>query len=186
MMLYFITGNVNKFKEIVEVFREEGVKLQVKRLTVNKIEIQSKDISSIAKYAAIDLSKKIKKPFFIEDAGLFIEQLKGFPGPYSHYVYDTIGVQGILKLLENVENRKAIFVSAIALVVYDEIYMFEGKTKGSISDEPRGSKGFGFDPIFIPKGSERTFAEMDLKEKNKFSHRAKAARKMIKFILKHI
>ena len=111
----------------------------------------------------------------VEDAGLFIEALKGFPGPYSSYVYKTLGVQGILKLMEGVKRREAYFLSAIAYAEPGlEPKVFLGKVEGFIVPEARGSKGFGFDPIFQPKGSEKTFAEMGVEEKNRFSHRAKA------------
>jgi XTP/dITP diphosphohydrolase len=118
----------------------------------------------------------------VEDAGLFIEALKGFPGPYAAYAYQTIGNNGLLKLLENVENRKAVFRSAIAYCdsEAEAPVVFEGEAEGEITVDERigsGKSGFGFDPIFRPSGSEKAFAEMTLEEKNGFSHRAKAVLK---------
>jgi XTP/dITP diphosphohydrolase len=110
-----------------------------------------------------------------------VNALKGFPGPYAAYVYKTISNPGMLKLMENVKDRAATFRSVIAY--YDgrgEPVCFEGEATGRISyDEIWGNlkTGFGFDPIFQPMGSEKTFAEMTIEEKNGFSHRANAVRK---------
>jgi XTP/dITP diphosphohydrolase len=117
----------------------------------------------------------------VEDAGLFVDALKGFPGPYAAYVYKTISNPGLLKLMENVKDRKATFRSVMAY--YDgqsEPVCFEGEASGRIAyDEIWGNlkTGFGFDPIFQPEGSKKTFAEMTIEEKNGFSHRANAIRK---------
>ncbi|RLE72114.1 MAG: non-canonical purine NTP pyrophosphatase, RdgB/HAM1 family, partial [Thermoprotei archaeon] len=126
-------------------------------------------------------------PFFVEDAGLFVEALNGFPGPYSSYIYKTIGCEGILKLLEGVDNRKAYFLSVVALRApgLGDV-VFKGKVNGIIANEMRGEKGFGFDPIFIPDGCEKTFAEMNIEEKSRYSHRGKALRKMGKWIVKNL
>jgi XTP/dITP diphosphohydrolase len=119
-----------------------------------------------------------------EDAGFFVEALNGFPGPYSEYTYRKIGVDGILKLLQATDQRNASFTSAVAY--YDKwkrSACFEGIVEGRISLLPKGVLGFGFDPIFIPSnGGDRTFAEMETSEKNKFSHRAQAFSKFFKWI----
>jgi XTP/dITP diphosphohydrolase len=119
----------------------------------------------------------------VEDAGLFLDALEGFPGPYAAYVYKTIHNSGILKLMENLNERHAKFQSVIAY--YDnqaicEPECFDGESKGQITITERkeqGKSGFGFDPIFQPEGSSKTFAEMTIAEKNSYSHRAKAIRK---------
>jgi len=117
----------------------------------------------------------------VEDAGLFIEALNGFPGAYSSFAYKTLGCKGILKLLEDIPPpRWAYFKSCVGY--YDghgRITVVEGVCRGKISLDERGSRGFGFDPIFIPEGSNnRTFAEMEVLEKNEYSHRAKALREL--------
>jgi len=132
------------------------------------------------------LANKLKEIFFVEDAGLFIRALNGFPGPYSSFVYKTIGIRGILKLLNDVSDRTAFFKSVIGLWCNDHIEIFEGVVEGHITKEPRGAGGFGFDPIFIPKGCKKTFAEMSVDEKNLFSHRAKASEQMIGFLKRTI
>ena len=151
---------------------------------MKKLEIQSSSLEEIIKYAADYLFKMNFCNFFIEDAGLFIDHLNGFPGPYSSYVYKTIGVDGILKLMDGISNRSAYFLSVVGLCFKDVIKIFVGEVKGKISLEARGEKGFGFDPIFIPEGYEETFAQMDLEKKNSMSHRAKALRKMAEYLKK--
>ena len=149
-------------------------------IRVKAIEIQDDSLENIAKASAIDAAEKCRLPIIVEDAGLFINALNGFPGPYSSYVNRTIGVEGILKLMKNIEDRSAYFLSAVTF--YDpasgELKIFRGKVDGKIAEEARGESGFGFDPIFIPiEGDGRTFAEMGAEGKNKFSHRARALRK---------
>ncbi|MEM4788661.1 MAG: XTP/dITP diphosphatase [Ignisphaera sp.] len=172
--LYFATNNKHKLEEAQKVLNKYNVYLEL--IDVKKIEIQSDILDDIAKYAALEVYKLVRKPIVVEDSGMFIDVLKGFPGPYSNYVYKTIGLKGILKLLENECNRKARFEAVVALALNDkEVQIFKGVVEGFIAYEIRGAKGFGFDPIFVPiEGDGRTFAEMDAEEKNKFSHRGKA------------
>jgi XTP/dITP diphosphohydrolase len=150
-------------------------------------EIQSDNISEIAENCASKAFNQCHIPLIVEDAGLFIDALEGFPGPYSAYVYKTIQNKGILKLMENIQNRKATFCSAI--VFYSQEtgpQLFEGKTEGEITFIERSNNdnsGFGFDPIFQPEQSNKTFAEMSLEEKNYVSHRAKAVNKFAKWYI---
>jgi len=175
----FITGNFHKFNEVRSILSSMGI--AVSMLRMKGIEIQSNCINEIAEHCAVEAFNQCHIPLIVEDAGLFIDALEGFPGPYSAYVYKTIQNRGILKLMEKMHNRKATFCSAI--VYYSQEtgpVLFEGKTDGEITLTERKSdnnSGFGFDPIFQPLNSEKTFAEMTLKEKNEFSHRAKAINK---------
>jgi len=115
----------------------------------------------------------------VEDTGLFIDALNGFPGALAAYVHKSIGLQGILKLLEGVENRKAHFDAAVAYgAPPGRIWVFTGRVYGRISLKEAGSGGFGFDPLFVPEGFDKTFAEMSLEEKSKISHRALAFRRL--------
>jgi XTP/dITP diphosphohydrolase len=157
-------------------------KIALGMLRVKTAEIQSDSLNEIAQRSAMDAFRRCRLPVIVEDAGLFIEALKGFPGPYAAYVYKKIGNAGLLKLMENVENRKAKFQSTIAY--YDghleASTSFEGEAAGEITKEERkrnGKSGFGFDPIFQPCGSAKAFAEMTVEEKNGYSHRARAVRK---------
>ena len=97
--------------------------------------------------------------------------MNGFPGPYSSYVFKTLGNKGIIKLMEGVENRKAYFMAVIAFFDGEKVWTFKGRVDGEIADEIRGDKGFGYDPIFLY--GDKTFAEMG-DEKNEVSHRRRA------------
>jgi XTP/dITP diphosphohydrolase len=174
---YFVTSNIHKFQEARYILSE--YKLATAKLRVEAIEIQDDSLENIAKYSAQDAVKNCGLPVFVEDAGLFVETLDGFPGPYSKYVYNTIGLNGVIKLMKNVKNRNAYFMSVVAFSGPDEQpTCFVGKVKGKLTLEERGVSGFGYDPIFIPSaGDGRTFAEMTAIEKNGFSHRGEALRK---------
>ncbi|MEB3860361.1 MAG: XTP/dITP diphosphatase [Desulfurococcales archaeon] len=174
----FITRNKGKFREAYMVARPFGVILVQE--PAEKVEIQSTRLEEISLWAAREAYKALGKPLVVEDSGLFVEALNGFPGPYSSYAYETIGLRGLLKLLEGEENRRACFRAAVALATGCHEEVFVGEVCGFISREPRGSSGFGFDPIFVPEGSDSTFAEMGVEEKNRYSHRARAFALMAK------
>ncbi|MEM3702794.1 MAG: XTP/dITP diphosphatase [Candidatus Bathyarchaeia archaeon] len=181
-VVFFATSNINKFNEARRVLSR--YKIAVGMLKVKTLEIQSESLEEIAKTSAIHAFRQCSLPIIIEDAGLFVEALNGFPGPYSSYVYKTIGNEGLLKLIEKTENRKAKFQSVVAFFSegLESPICFKGEILGEITDRVRqGCYGFGFDPIFKPAGSDKTFAEMSVIEKNKFSHRAKALRKFAKW-----
>ena len=181
----FVTGNIHKLKEVEGILRPYGIK--VKMIKVKKIEIQADELRAIAEHAAINATKDAGVPVVVEDAGLFIEALRGFPGPYSSYVFKTIGNEGIIKLMKGITDRHARFISVVAFAEPEGyVRTFVGVAEGLISVEPRGSMGFGFDPIFIPyEGDGRTFAEMSLDEKNRISHRGKAFRSLAKWLTGH-
>ena len=172
----FATTNKGKLREISIILGEYNV--EVEAVEAEKIEIQDDDISRIAEYAALNLAERLGYPVAVEDSGLHISALNGFPGPYSSYVYRRIGLKGVLKLLEGVEDRRGFFESVVAYAEPDGmVRSFKGMVWGRISLEARGTGGFGFDPIFIPEdGDGRTFAEMTLEEKNRLSHRGRALR----------
>ena len=174
---YFVTSNIHKFLEARNVLSE--YKLATAKLRVEAVEIQDDSLENIAKYSANDAVKNCGLPIFVEDAGLFVEALGGFPGPYSKYVFSTVGVKGVLKLMEGVENRDAYFLSVVAFgSPTEQPTCFVGKVKGKLSLDMQGTSGFGYDPIFVPsEGDGRTFAEMTTGEKNGISHRAEALRK---------
>jgi XTP/dITP diphosphohydrolase len=174
---YFVTSNLHKFQEARRILSE--YKIATAKLKVDAIEIQDDSTENIAKYSAQDAVKNCGLPIFVEDAGLFIEALKGFPGPYSKYAYNTVGLKGILKLMKNVTHRNAYFMSVVAFATPEEQpTCFIGKVEGTISLQEQGTKGFGYDHIFVPlDGYGRTFAEMTTEEKNSYSHRGEALRK---------
>lgn len=179
--LLFATNNLNKVREAEVILSRFGISL--KAVDVNKVEIQSNSLKDIAIYAAKSVYRTIRRPVIVEDSGLFIDALNGFPGPYSSYVYRTIGLRGILKLLDGVIDRRAKFISIVALALgEDSVYVFEGAVEGYISTEIRGHYGFGFDPVFIPFGCSRTFGEMSIDEKSMYSHRGRAFKELAMWI----
>jgi len=152
---------------------------------LEKHEIQAEDLSKIASFAAEQaVDETGMKDVVAEDAGFFVDALNGFPGPYSSYVYRKLGVDGILRLLREGDRRDASFSCVVAYCSRSHgAVWFEGAVKGKVSSTPRGQHGFGFDPIFIPnQGEGRTFAEMGIDEKNRFSHRAMAFSKFFNWI----
>ncbi len=185
--MFLATGNIHKFHESRSIITK--LDIGVGMLRMKDTEIQSDSLNEIAQTSAQEVFKRSNLPVIVEDAGLFISALNGFPGPYAAYVYKTIGNKGLLKLMQDTENRMAIFKSAIAYCGSETAkpVVFEGESKGEITVAERmgnGKVGFGFDPIFQPSGNVKTFAEMTLKEKNYLSHRAMAVRKFAEWYKK--
>lgn len=133
------------------------------------------------------LVKKYNLPCFSDDSGLVVEALNGEPGIYSaRYAGaakdDDLNMDKLLKNLDGIENRKAYFTTVICFHDGTEIHYFEGQIHGTIGHQKRGNQGFGYDPIFIPNGSQKTFAELSDQEKNANSHRSKAVAKFVEFL----
>ncbi len=184
-IICFATGNAHKVEEVNNILRDYP--LEVRPLDVKGVEIQADRVEEIAESSALRAAKASKHPIIVEDTGLFITALNGFPGPYASYAHKTLGMEGILKLLKDVENREAIFKSAVAFSDAQTTLSFTGESIGVITAEARGSGGFGFDPIFEPcDGAGKTFGETDLEEKAAISHRARAVRKFADWYVKHL
>jgi XTP/dITP diphosphohydrolase len=162
--LFFVSSNSHKYQEANIILDSLGINLGFLKFNLKEIQSNSLDVIAIAK--ARDAFSKFKKPVIIEDDGLFIDSIDGFPGPYSSYVFKTIGNKGILNLLKN--NRKAKFVSIITYCDKTILQSFKGKLDGRIS-------------IFIPNNSKKTFAELN--NKNELSHRYKALKKFSNWYL---
>ncbi len=185
---FFVTGNIHKFHEARNILSKYHI--AVAMLNLDTVEIQADNIKTIAKASASDAARKSGLPVLVEDAGLFIKALKGFPGSYSNYVYRTIGTKGILTLMETIRQRDAYFHSVISFCSphkRKEPLCFEGRVNGRITYKERGKQGFGFDPIFEPQaGSGETFAQMTTDQKNNYSHRARALQKFAKWYRLHV
>jgi len=183
--IYFVTSNKGKLVEAQKKFLE--IDIDVVQKNIGYHEIQADSLEEVAFFGVEHVLKNFKSPFILEDAGLFIDAFKGFPGVYSAYVFHTIGCEGILKLMKDtkVEDRTAVFRSVFAYGKTGcKSQLFFGECKGVISTIKRGSNGFGYDPIFIPQNSDKTFAEMNISEKNSYSHRGKSLEKLIDFFKK--
>ena len=174
--LFFVSSNNHKYQEAEKILNTFGICLGFSKYALE--EIQSNSLKDIALKKARDAFSKYKKPVMIEDDGLFINSLGGFPGPYSSFVFKTIGNDGILKLLKNSRNAK--FVSIITYCDKNNLQSFVGNLDGTISKSQKG-KGWGYDPIFIPKKMKKTFAEIE--NKNELSHRYKALKKFSSWYL---
>ncbi len=174
-MIYFITSNENKFKEAKEIFAEHGLEIEQKRVPYP--EIQADTLEEVVEEG---LKSIVEENVFIEDAGLFVDALGGFPGVYSRYVEDVLGNEAVLKLLKDVKERGAVFKSVVGYKG-NGIEIFTGEVVGTISDSEKGTAGFGYDPIFAPKGFNNTFAE-DFNLKMRLSHRKQA----MELLAKHL
>jgi XTP/dITP diphosphohydrolase len=180
--IFFITSNKGKVHEATEKLRSLGFSVVQKDLGYP--EVQADSLEEVAAWGATHVQGRFNHSFMLEDAGLFIDALQGFPGVYSKYVFFTIGLEGILRLLGGVENRKAVFRSVYAYSEPGKKPMIViGECKGVISTKKLGNHGFGYDPIFVPDGTEKTFGEMTIVEKNQFSHRAKALEKLVTVLM---
>ncbi|HIA97312.1 MAG TPA: RdgB/HAM1 family non-canonical purine NTP pyrophosphatase [Candidatus Nitrosopelagicus sp.] len=167
----FVSSNEEKYNEAKKILAEFGIKLEF--FQTELVEIQDDSLAKIAVQKALNAYDKCKKPVVIEDDGLFIESLSGFPGPYSSYIFNTIGNNGILKLIG--DNRDAQFVAVIAFCdSSNEPTLFVSTVTGTISKNIQDG-GWGYDPIFIPKTQNKTYAE--LANKNKLSHRYESLKK---------
>ncbi len=174
--LYFASSNLHKFKEAKIILNNFGINVGFFKCQLE--EIQSESLIEIAKNKAKQAFLKCKKPVIVEDDGLFINSLNGFPGPYSSYVFKTIGNKGILKLLD--QQRKAKFVSIISFCDKNNITFFKSSVNGSISKKISGV-GWGYDPIFIPTNQKKTFAHLE--NKNLLSHRFQSLKKFSNWYL---
>ncbi|MFB5614218.1 MAG: RdgB/HAM1 family non-canonical purine NTP pyrophosphatase [Candidatus Nitrosomaritimum yanchengensis] len=175
-VLFFSSSNQQKIKETKKILYEIGNNLGF--FKCNLEEIQSDSLKEIAKHKATQAFDKLRKPVIVEDDGLFIESLNGFPGPYSSYVFKTIGNKGVMNLVK--QKRKAKFVSIISYQDKNSKISFESKINGIISKKISGN-GWGYDPIFIPSKFKKTFAELE--NKNEISHRFKALKKFANWYL---
>ncbi|HVX01558.1 MAG TPA: RdgB/HAM1 family non-canonical purine NTP pyrophosphatase [Nitrososphaera sp.] len=170
IIITFASTNHNKFREVESILAERGIQAGFARLEL--MEIQSDSLEGVAQVKVRSAYSRVKKPVIVEDDGLFIDALDGFPGPYSSYAFKTIGNAGILKLLKD-EDRSASFRSLIAFFDGRTLKLFEGKVRGSISGKI-ALGGWGYDPIFAPEGAAgMTFAEL-ADGKNAYSHRRQA------------
>jgi len=181
----FVTTNAHKVKEITDLAESESSKITIEQLDYDYPELQLDDIETVARESAnyVRAQTGIKEPFFLEDSGMIIPALNGFPGPFSAFVFKTIGNEGILSLMadKSGEERNATFKTVVAYCKSPKSapMLFVGTVEGRIAEEIRGSGGFGYDPIFEVKG--KTFGEMSAGDKNNVSHRSRAFKKFLDF-----
>jgi non-canonical purine NTP pyrophosphatase (RdgB/HAM1 family) len=156
--MIFVTGNQNKLKEFEAIL---GIKLNHSDLDLD--EIQSVDVEEVAIHKAKQAYELLKGPVIVEDTGLYFEELNGLPGALVKFFVKKLTLNQICSLVK--ENRKAVAITCIAYFDGKKVQIFKGETRGEISKEPKGTNGFGWDPIFIPEGYNQTFAEISSQEK---------------------
>ena len=179
MKITFITGNKNKFAEAHKIIPD------LEQSDINLTEMQSVDPKEIIKHKLNEAKKLMKGNLVVEDTSLYFECLNGLPGPLVKWFLKTVGNEGLAKMVEPFKNNRA---EAKVIIGFNRengsTEFFEGSIKGSVVT-PRGNNGYGWDPIFIADGMDKTFGELTIEEKEKVSMRGEAFRKLADFIAKH-
>lgn len=170
MDLTFVSTNGGKFREVRTLLARYGVKVRWLRRELP--EVQADCLEPVVE-AKLAVATRWAPRVLVEDSGLFIPALAGFPGVYSAYALDTIGLDGILRLLRG-RPRGATFRAVAGLALGGRHWLRTGECRGRIASRSLGTHGFGYDPIFIAEGETQTFGQLGLDEKNRRSHRAQA------------
>ncbi|MBW6480600.1 MAG: non-canonical purine NTP diphosphatase [Bacteroidales bacterium] len=189
LKIVFATQNPNKLQEI-KAMLPDGIELKgLDNLDLNEDIPETQDtLEGNALQKARYVYERFGVNCFADDTGLEVEALNGRPGVHSaRYAGDgkdsNANMDKLLNELKNSDNRRAQFRTVIALIIDGEELLFNGIAEGVIIDEKRGKDGFGYDPIFVPKGYKETFAQMPLKEKNRISHRFKATQMLADYLM---
>lgn len=170
---FFATKNKNKLQETNKILG-----LSLKQLEIDLVEPQATEVEVVVKEKAKTAFLKTNQPVLVEDTSLGFLAWRGLPGALIKWFLKTVGNEGIIKMLENETDRRAVVKSAFGFCAGDEVKIYIGEIKGEIAREERGENGFGFDQIFIPKNYKKTFAEMTKEEKNQISMRKIALQKL--------
>ncbi len=175
--MYFVTGNQNKLREAQGIL---GKRIEAKPCDL--IEIQSMSVEEVSR-SKVEQARKLfgtGQAFFIEDTGLFIDNAGGFPGALVKFMYESIGSEGMCKFANSSKGYAETVIGYCD--EHGQTHFFSGKKRGCFVPEPQGGQGFGWDSVFLPRKSTKTYAEMSAEEKNKISHRARAFRKFKKYL----
>lgn len=186
--IVFATNNAYKLKEVRLSLKDALIVKSLKEVNfLEEIPEPYETIEENAVYKSYILHNRLGGNIMADDTGLEVEALNGEPGVYSaRYAGEPSNAQNnmkkLLKVLSGEKNRSAHFKTVASLVWKDKYYIFEGILRGQIIDNPRGSNGFGYDPVFVPEGTKRTLAEFSSEEKNSISHRSIAFRKLFAYL----
>lgn len=186
--IVFATNNEHKLYEVAELLGDRYTVIGLKDIgCTEEIPETAETLEGNALLKARYVFDNFGKNCFSDDTGLEVEALNNAPGVYSaRYAGEEKSAEAnmnkLLLELQNKSNRKARFRTVVALIIDGKEYLFEGEVTGSIIEKKRGAEGFGYDPIFIPDGYTKTFAELPLTEKNTISHRARAVKKLVAFL----
>ncbi len=172
--LILVTKNKRKITEANSLAKAFGIEFAMPEIG-DKLEIQAESPVEVSEFGAKNAFPQVKRPLLVEDSGLFVKSLNGFPGVYSAQVLARIGNKGILKLMEGIDDREAHFECALSFFDGKEMKSFVERVNGSIIFKEKGDTGFGFDPIFSPNDyNGKSFGEVSIEEKTSLSHRGKA------------
>jgi len=191
LSLVFATNNQHKLEELQAILGNEFLLLSLNDIgCTDDIPEEQPTLEGNASQKSFFVYNKFGKNCFADDTGLEIEALGGEPGVYSaRYAGDeksaAANIEKVLQKMAKIKNRKARFRTVISLVIDGVEKQFEGVVDGEILTEKRGNVGFGYDPVFQPEGFSKSFAEMELADKNKISHRGRAVEKLVNY-LKHL
>ncbi|MBL0256232.1 MAG: RdgB/HAM1 family non-canonical purine NTP pyrophosphatase [Bacteroidetes bacterium] len=188
LKLVFATNNLHKLKEVEQLLPPNVHLISLREIDgTDDLPETGVHLEDNARQKARYIHDKFGMDCFADDTGLEVEALDGRPGVYSaRYAGPACNseenIRKVLTEMNGIQNRKAKFRTVIALYINQQEFLFEGSVNGNITETPFGTEGFGYDPIFLPEGDTRTFAQMSLKEKNKFSHRARAIQNLAGFL----
>jgi len=185
MKICFVSSNAGKIEEVSKHLKSFGIEVEGKILDMPEISSDSQE--EVAKEKARHAAKVVGRPVIAEDTGVYFETYKNFPGTHPKFIFETIGYEGILKLLKG-KSRKAFFKTIVSFCRPDEEpLVFVGICKGAITKKVIGESHprLPYDSVFIPDGEKRVFAEMTKEEKAKYSHRAKAVEAFAKWFAKN-
>lgn len=164
--MILVTSNENKWREACRILGRE-----IERASLDLPEIQAATTSEVALTKARAAAGMLDAPAIVEDTGVELVALGGFPGPFIKFWETLGGLESICRALDGLGDRSAVAVCALGVCSSGVAYVVEGRLRGTIADAPRGTGGFGWDAIFIPEGESRTLGEMSAEEKDAISHR---------------
>lgn len=179
MQLLFVTGNKNKVREV-----ERLLGFPLEQVDIDLPEIQAVEVKMVIQAKAKSAYEQVGRAILVEDTGLSIKAWNGMPGALITWFLKSVGNEGICKMLEGFECRQATAETWLGFYDGEHFEAFSGATAGTIAEEPRGAKGFGWDPLFIPAGSTKTFAELTEEEKVTISMRTEAVLKLKAYLEK--
>ncbi len=178
--IIFVTGNEGKVREAREILSYKAIDVRQEEMELD--EIQDRDVETVSRYKALQAFRKLRRPLIVEDTGLHIGVMNDYPGALVKHFLESIGTKGIVEFV----SGKSPAAEAVCVVSYcdsdGKVTSFKGSVKGRISSSVTVGYDFGWDPIFIPEGYDKTFSEMGMEEKNKVSHRRNALEKLASWL----
>lgn len=180
MELLFVTGNEGKAREL-----QAALQRPIHQISIDIPEVQALDVKEVIEHKAREAYRRVGQPILVEDTSLALMAWHGLPGALIRWFLQSVGPTGICRMLRDFENRAAIAEVAFGYCDGERFVAFSGSVEGTIPREPRGTLGFGWDPIFAPGDSDKTFAEMTDEDKKAVSMRTQAALKLKQFLDAH-